>query len=402
MLMKMTRLLPVFVAVLALASCGTREVNVLPTATATFTPGTFTVSHGEAGTPGWRGGPLVLAVTFGENQITGIDVVEHGETLHGSGWFFRAYPAVPDQILARQSTQDIDAFTGATVTRNSFVAAVNEAIVLAGADPADLVPQISERPLAGDRFIPGFYVVTVPAATMDIDGMPLTANTAADRTMLFSNDTDMTLRVSVGRNDFHVHVGGAFGLGQGAGGHGESIIFNPAGIGGGTWGSWWFRQVVAHQVNDRQSTRDIDVFTGATRSASAIVWGVEQALAAAGGTPGALVPRTVPPVHVRRNPGAPDAPFFVPGHYTVSAPGFGGDVTLRVTLDRDTIRNIVVVEQNETEPFWNMAWPALRDTIYTTQNLDAVDVVTGATLTSTAVLAAVREALRLADPRDRR
>ena len=361
--------LPVVLAVCATAAAG----RVLPTATATFTPGTFRVSYGEAGTPGWRQGPLVLDVTFAADQIADIEVVSHGETMHGSGWFFRAFPAVPDQILARQSTQDIDAFTGATVTRNAFVNAVNMAIVQAGASPADLEPRLSDAPLPGDLFVPGFHIVTVPAGAMDIDGNPLTADTPSDRVMLYSPDADMTLRVSVGRNEFHVFEGGARGLGQGGGGHGEPVVLSPVGIGGGTWGGWWFSQVAAQQINDFQATRNIDISIGATRSAAAVVWGVEQALAAAGGDPAALTPRLN--VQRRRNPDAPNAPFFVPGHYAAVGRGVGGGIALTVTFDRSLIRRITVDAHSEPEDIWDAVWPNLRDAIYRTQCVDEAAAV---------------------------
>ena len=370
----------------------------LPRATATFAPGTYRVSYGSADDTAWRRGPLVLDVTFSANQIAGITVVEHGDSDYpASGWWFRAYPGVPDQILVRQSTQEIDAFTGATRTRESFIGAVNQAIELAGARPEDLRPQISAEPLPGDRFVPGFHVITVPAGAMDIRGNPATADTPAGQRMLYNNDADMTLRVSFGRNDFFVHEGGGFGVGQGNGGHGESVSANQ--IAGGTWGGWWFRQVAHMQMNDRQSTRDIDIFTGATRSASALVWGVEQAIAAAGGDPSALAPRAVPPTLMQRQ--SETASLFVPGHYTVTVNGFGGPMTMTVTLDRTVIRRINVTQHSETDAWWSMAWPAMRDNIYRAQNLDQVDVVAGATVSSRAIINGVREAIRLADPMDR-
>jgi uncharacterized protein with FMN-binding domain len=400
---KLLALLCVPVLLMALAGyVAAMSPGALPISTATFSPGTFTVSYGEAGTPPWRQGPLVLSVTFSENRITDIDVVEHGESLHAAGWYFRAYPAVPDQILVRQSTQDIDAFTGATVTRNAFVNAVNKAIVQAGANPEDLEPQFIDAPLDGDRFVPGFHIITVPARTMDIYGQPLTADTPYYMVMLYSAEEDMTLRVSFGRNEFHLYEGGFFGLGMWtAGGHGEPILTNPAEVGEGTWGDWWFSQIVQHQVNDYQSTRNIDISRGATRSAAGIIWGVEQAIIAAGGDPAGLEPRQVPPVKIQRNPATPDAPFFVPGHYTATARGFNGDITLTVTLDRNTIRRITVDEHRETTAYWNRVWPRLRDAIYEAQNIDEVDAVTGATASSNAIINAVREAIRMADPGDR-
>ncbi|MCL1878769.1 MAG: FMN-binding protein [Defluviitaleaceae bacterium] len=361
----------------------------LPIATGNFTPGVFT-----AVVPGWQEAPMTVQVTFDENRITGIEILDHNESMYGSGWAFRAMPAVPDQILVRQSTQDIDAFTGATATRDAIINAVENAIVQAGAEPSALSPQFIDAPLPGDRFIPGYIEITVPAGTMDIYGNPLTGDAMR---MLYSEDDDMNLRISFGRNEFHLHTGGAFGLGQGAGGHGESI-YEPGTIGGGALGGWWFRQVVNHQVNDRQSTQNIDIYTGATMSAAAIIWGVEQAMIAQGANPADITPITHS--QIRRAPDAdPSSPFFVPGIYTVVVDGWGGPMTVRVTLDRTNIRRLEVLEHNETDLFWDMVWGApadhvIRDAIFAAgaANLDDVDVVTGATISSEAIINAVRSA----------
>ena len=367
----------------------------LPTATASFTPGVQTVT-----VPGWQEEPMTVQVTFSENQIVDIEILEHNESTYGSGWALRALPGVPDQILVRQSTVDIDAFTGATSTRESVIAAVEEAIAAAGANPSDLTPQFITEPLPGDRFIPGFVEITVPANTMDIYGNPLTED--AER-MLWNEEVDMTLRLSFGRNEFHLHSGGARGVGQGDYGHGESV-YEAGEIGGGTWGGWWFRQTVNHQINDRQTTQGIDMYTGATMSSSAIIWGVEQAMIAQGANPADLAPRAYPRTQVTRNPGAgPDAPFFEPGVYTVTVEGFGGPMEVRVTLDRTNIRRIEILDHNETESFWDMIWGAdadhiLRNAILEANaaEIDSVDAIAGATVSSQAVIDAVKQAMDMA------
>ena len=364
----------------------------LPVATANFTPGVHTITM-----PSWQDAPMTVQVSFSENKITGVEVLEHNDSMYGSGWALRALPGVPDQILVRQSTQDIDTFTGATITRNAVIGAVEEAIAQAGALPSQLTPQFIEAPLPGDRFIPGYVEINVPANTMDIYGNPLTESATR---MLFSEDTDMNLRLSFGRNEFHLHSGGAFGLGQGGGGHGESV-YEPDQVGGGALGGWWFRQVANHQVNDRQSTQGIDIVTGATMSASAIVWGVEQAMIAQGANPANITPITYPPTQLQRHPAAnPTDPFFLPGIYTVIVGGWGGPMEVQVTLDRTNIRRINVIEHNETEAFWDMVWGAaadhvMRDRIFYAgaANIDSVDVVTGATASSNALINAVRAAI---------
>ena len=367
----------------------------LPIATASFNPGVVVVE-----VPGWQEEPMTVQVTFSENQIVDIEILDHNESSYGSGWALRALPGVPDQILVRQSTMDIDAFTGATSTRTSVIAAVEEAIIEAGANPSDLTPQFIAAPLPGDRFIPGYIEITVPANTMDIYGNPLTADAAR---MLYNEEVDMTLRLSFGRNEFHLHEGGAMRLGQGNEGHGDSV-YEPGEIGGGTWGGWWFRQTVNHQVNDRQTTQGIDMYTGATMSASAIIWGVEQAMIAQGANPADISARANPRVQLARNPSAePDAPFFEPGVYTVTVDGFGGPMEVRVTFDRTTIRRLEILEHNETDSFWDTIWGAdadhiLRNAIFEANAayIDDVDVVAGATVSSQALINAVRQAMDMA------
>lgn len=358
----------------------------LPFATASFASGTYTATA-----PSYQENPLTVEVEFSENQITSISVVEHGDSTYGSGWFFRSYPAVPDQILVRQSTQDIDAFTGATITRDAIIAAVEDTIAQAGASATDLSPQSIESPLAGDRFIPGFYIVTVPANTMDIYGNTLTQGVDS----MLMGDEDMTLLVSLGRNDLHLHVGGARGLGQGNEGHGESVY--PGEVHGGTWGGWFFRQVASHQINDTQSTH-IDTQTGATQSASAIVWGVEQAIIMAGGNPADITPRSYPLTQITPNPANPDGRFFVPGHHTVTTEGVGGEISMTVTVDRNTIRRIVINEHNEPSEYWDIVWSDLRDLIYHEQTTNDLDLsnFAEAEATANAIINGVRAALEVA------
>jgi fumarate reductase flavoprotein subunit len=381
--------------------------TVLPTATATFTPGVQTVT-----VPSWQDAPMTLNVTFTENQIADITIVEHGDSAYGTGWFLRSGIAVPDQILVHQSTNGLDTFTGATTTQGAIVAAVEEAITLAGANPADLVPQQISAPLTGDRFIPGFVELTVPANTLDINGNP--ASDAVD-TMLFS-DVDMTIRVSFGRNHFHLHNGNRTNasraqLGQNDS-HGDSAYAindvtaenfaelqadasRQGPISGGTWGGWYFRQLVDLQANDQQSTHGIDINTGATRSASGIKWGLEQAMIQQGANPAAITPLADHPIVIT----APASGIiFNPGIYTTTVDGFGGPMEVRVTMDRALIRRIEVLNHNETPMFWDMVWGnaadnVVRDAIFLAQTeaLDTVDTVSGATVSSTALITAVQQ-----------
>ncbi len=84
---------------------------------------------------------------------------------------------------------------------------------------------------------------------------------------------------------------------------------------------------------------------------------------------------------------------FKPGTYTGTAEGYAGDVVIEVTLTTDKIENVVVVSQNETPDIGGAASEKLVAEIVKTQSIQ-VDTVTGATLTSNAVIEATTAALK--------
>ena len=86
---------------------------------------------------------------------------------------------------------------------------------------------------------------------------------------------------------------------------------------------------------------------------------------------------------------------FVPGTYQASAKGMVGDITLETTFDDSTIQSIVIISQNETPTIGGPVLESLPAQIIANQSLN-VDIVTGATMTSNAVLAAVRQCVEMA------
>ncbi len=81
------------------------------------------------------------------------------------------------------------------------------------------------------------------------------------------------------------------------------------------------------------------------------------------------------------------------GTYTASAKGMESDITVNVTVSEDgTVTSIDVDASNETPEIGGTAAPKLAGSIVESQSL-AVDAVSGATYTSKAVLAAVKDAL---------
>jgi len=88
-----------------------------------FTPGTYTaqaMGHHETV-------PVVVSVTFDDNNITAITIASHAET---DVFFNEVVPTIPNRIIAAQST-NVDTVTGATETSDAIKAAVNNAIAQA-------------------------------------------------------------------------------------------------------------------------------------------------------------------------------------------------------------------------------------------------------------------------------
>ncbi|MFR6102021.1 MAG: FMN-binding protein [Christensenellales bacterium] len=79
---------------------------------------------------------------------------------------------------------------------------------------------------------------------------------------------------------------------------------------------------------------------------------------------------------------------FEPGVYTGVGDGMGGDVTVEVTFSENAIEEVTVVSHTETPSISDPAVEQIPASIAEAQSLD-VDTVTGATITSKAILQAV-------------
>ena len=87
------------------------------------------------------------------------------------------------------------------------------------------------------------------------------------------------------------------------------------------------------------------------------------------------------------------AATFNAGTYTASAKGMNGAVTVEVTFSDSAITDVKVTEQAETPAIASGALEQIPADIVAHQTL-AVDTVTGATITSKAILAAVEDCVK--------
>lgn len=81
--------------------------------------------------------------------------------------------------------------------------------------------------------------------------------------------------------------------------------------------------------------------------------------------------------------------------YTGSAEGKNGTVTVEVVYEDDTIKSVTVTEQEETEGIADPALEQIPEAIVEANSTD-VDTVSGATITSQAIIDAVDAALESA------
>lgn len=83
---------------------------------------------------------------------------------------------------------------------------------------------------------------------------------------------------------------------------------------------------------------------------------------------------------------------YTPGTYSCSAKGNGGDVTIEITVDVNSIKSLKVLEHKETKGVSDAAISMVPERIVMDQSL-AVDGISGATLSSNAIKAATEECL---------
>ncbi|HHW91211.1 MAG TPA: FMN-binding protein [Firmicutes bacterium] len=84
--------------------------------------------------------------------------------------------------------------------------------------------------------------------------------------------------------------------------------------------------------------------------------------------------------------------LYEPGTYTVTTRGHNGDVTVEVEFDETSIVAVKVVEHSESPGIGDVAIERIPQAIVEGQTL-AVDTISGATVSSNAILTAVEEAI---------
>ena len=87
--------------------------------------------------------------------------------------------------------------------------------------------------------------------------------------------------------------------------------------------------------------------------------------------------------------------MFVAGVYEDTAKGFGGDVTVTITVSESEITDVTIVGDAETPALGGVAIQTMPEEILKAQTPN-VDVLSGATVTSNAIITAATKALEAA------
>ena len=96
-----------------------------------------------------------------------------------------------------------------------------------------------------------------------------------------------------------------------------------------------------------------------------------------------------------QKPAETSAPAFKAGTYTASVAGHNGDLKVEVIVDAENITSVKILEHKESPGIADPAIERIPQAIVVAQSL-AVDAISGATITSKAIVAAVTEALKQA------
>lgn len=308
-------------------------------------------------------GRISVAVTIASKQITAIEVTEVEADDEA---FFNRAKGVIDEIISTQSL-DVDVVSGATYSSRGIISAVRNA----------LTGEEDEEETAETETGQGETTVeTVTDASAYNDGTYYGSATGfrglITVKVVIENGQISSIEITDSSDD--------------------TAYLNRA-------------SALIASILSTQST-NVDTISGATYSSVGIINAVRNALAQAavsGSTENTAqltvstsssgsTTFTAPVVEKGESGSFP----YPDGVYYGTAEGWGGDITVSVTIKNRTITAVTILSaEDETEEYFSQA-KVLAESIVTAQSTD-IDVVSGATYSSNGILNAVRAALASAE-----
>lgn len=358
------------IAVLLLSAWGIASggavMDAIPELTTTAEAAELEAETGTAAENSWKdgeytgtaagfGGDITVKVTIEGGKMADITIVAAEKETPS---YLKRAKTVIDRMLETQSTE-VDVVSGATYSSNGIINAVKNALIKA-----------SGGTVTETTGSPGLGNTTQPGGTTTVE--PFTDGTYRDGTYTGTAagfGGNITVRVTI------------------AGGKISAVDIVSAA--GETPSYLTKAKAVISKVISKQSP-NVDVVSGATYSSNGILNAIKKALKQAASGTTDTEPETddtVPDTNVK-----PDR-VYTDGRYTGTGEGYGGDITVQVTILNQRIDAIDVISaEGETPSFFTRA-RAVITSILSKQTTKHVDVVSGATYSSNGILEAVEQAL---------
>ena len=262
-------------------------------------------------------------------------------------------------VVGKGINDSISTLSGATVSSTAVVKGINAAKALFGAQagvsvdtPSDPVVTTPVYTLSDDYSGNSATVVSVDGNTYTVTSTGFPGNSANEYAIVVENGAIVSVTNTV------------FGDTEGIGNAAVSEDALSAYVG-------------------TTLTSEVDAVSGSTFTSKSVFAALQAALKNASGES----------TDADTDTGASTDNTTVEGDsYTATAFGFGGDVTVTVVLNGSDIVDVKVVGDKETSGIGTNAIDQLPAAIVAADSAD-VDVVSGATITSTAILEAVQEIL---------
>lgn len=285
-------------------------------------------------------GPIEVEVTVENGEITNVDVLSHEDS---PGISDPAFEEVPAAIVDNNSTE-VDTVSGATFSSEGIMAAVNNALSGEAGEATGSSDEAEDEETEddGEAVVPADteYPDGTYEATVEGHNGPLTVVVTVEGNVI--TDVEVTE---------HEETEG---------------LSDPA-----------IEEVPAAIV--ASNSTDVDVVSGATVTSEAIIAAVEEALGNEDGAEAEEGPVV-------------KAASYVDGTYEGTAEAHNGPLSVSVTITDGEIAEVTVTEHEETE---GLADPALEEVpaAIVENNSTEVEVVSGATYASEAIMEAVDQAL---------
>ncbi|MFO7941047.1 MAG: FMN-binding protein [Bacillota bacterium] len=282
------------------------------------------------GTGRGYGGNIVVEVEVQDGELVDITILDNSETPNIGG---PALEEIPEAMIEQQSTE-VDAVSGATATSNGVMDAVENALFATGEEPGDESEEEPEEEIEVDLSAVADGVYT---GTAEGYGGELSVEVEVSGGEL--------VRVEVLEHDETPEVGG------------------PA-----------TEEIPAQMLETGQV--GVDAVSGATVTSEAIMRAVADALEGDGEEE----------IEV-------DLSAVTDGVYTGTAEGYGGELSVEVEVSGGELVRVEVLEHDETPEVGGPATEEIPAEMLNTGEV-GVDAVSGATVTSEAIMRAVADALQ--------